>query len=150
MKRVLLLAAFFASNSLAFAQKEYKLQYTFKKGEAFEWNQTVTVKQHLAGPGFDQNNESSVIANALVSVIEVTATGAKFEIEYTKLLTKIGQANLTLDSEGDTTKNLQNKVMRALKGKKFQFNLLKNGTVESIENTDNLWSGLTPANGFKE
>jgi hypothetical protein len=37
-----------------------------------------------------------------------------------------------------------------MKGKKFNFMLTKKGAVESIDNVDNLWSGLTTANGFKE
>jgi len=151
MKRIVVAAVlcigltFFAS-----AQKEYKLQYSFKKGDAYEWSQSALVKQHIAGPGFDQNSETTVTANALMKVTELTTNGAKFEIEYTKLYTNIPQANILMDSDGDTTKNLPNKIMQAMKGKKFNFSLTKDGTVESIENIENIWAGLTAANGFKE
>jgi len=151
MKRILLLSALIVGISFfASAQKEYKLQYSFKKGDTYEWSQSASVKQHLAGPGFDQNNETTVTANALMKVVELTAKGAKFEIEYTKLYTNIPQANMLMDSDGDTTKNLPNKIMRAMKGRKFNFSLMKDGTVESVENDENLWAGLTVANGFKE
>jgi hypothetical protein len=152
MKKSLLIIVLVVSISfLASAQKEYKLQYSFKKGDTYEWSQSASVKQHIAGPGFDQNNETTVTANAVMKVTELTSKGgAKFEIEYTKLYTNIPQANMLMDSEGDTTKNLPNKVMRAMKGKKFNFSLTKDGTVESIENTENLWAGLTAANGFKD
>jgi len=151
MKKLsLLTASFLGISFFASAQKEYKLQYSFKKGDTFEWSQSASVKQHIAGPGIDQNNENTVTANALMKVIELTSKGAKFEMEYTKLYSNIPQANMQMDSEGDTTKNLPNKIMQAMKGKKFNFTLAKDGTVESIENTENLWTGLTAANGFKE
>lgn len=138
-----------STSFFAMAQKEYKLQYSFKKGDAYEWSQSASIKQHIAGPGFDQNNETTVTANILMKVTELTAKGAKFEIEYTKLYTNIPQANMLMDSDGDTTKNLPNKIMQAMKGKKFSFSMAKDGTLESIENIENLWAGLTPANGFK-
>jgi len=133
------------------AKKEYKLQYSFKKGDTYQWSQSASVKQHIAGPGFDQNIETTVTANALIKIVEVNSKGAKFEMEYTKLLYTNGPpANIQMDSEGDTTKNLPNKIMQAMKGKKFNFTLTKDGTIESIENSENLWAGLTAANGFKE
>jgi hypothetical protein len=150
MKKIVFLSALICFFFSANAQKEYKLQYSFKKGDTYEWSQSASVKQHLVGPGFDQNNESTVKANALLKIVELTAKGAKFEIEYTKLYTNVPQANMLMDSDGDTTKNLPNKIMQAMKGRKFNFSLTKEGTVESVENDENLWSGLTVANGFKE
>jgi len=151
MKKILFLSALIVGTSfLATAQKEYKLQYSFKKGDTYEWTQSKSVKQHLAGGGLDQNNESSLKANALMKVVEVTPKGAKFEMEYTKLYDNIPAANMLMDSDGDTTKNLPNKIVRAMKGRKFNFTLAKDGTVESVENDENIWAGLTLANGFKE
>src|SRR5258708_26515675 len=46
-----------------------------------------------------------------------------------------------MDSEGDTS-NVFNKIMRSMKGKKFQFTLSKYGLVESVDNIENLWSGM--------
>jgi len=151
MKKTLSLSALFVSITFfASAQKEYKLQYSFKKGDIYDWSQSASVKQHIAGPGFDQNIETTVKASALMKIIELTPKGAKFEIEYTKLSTSNSQANIQMDSEGDTTKNLPNKIMRAMKGQKFNFTLTKDGAVESVENDENLWAGLTAANGFKD
>ena len=152
MKKLFLVSVLVAGISvLALAQKEYKLQYSFKKGDTYQWSQSASVKQHIAGPGFDQNIETTVTANALIKIVEVNSKGAKFEMEYTKLLYTNGPpANIQMDSEGDTTKNLPNKIMQAMKGKKFNFTLTKDGTIESIENSENLWAGLTAANGFKE
>jgi hypothetical protein len=151
MKNFLFLSVLFVGISFfAAAQKEYKLQYSFKKGDTYEWSQSSSVKQHIAGPGFDQNNESTIKADALMKISELTAKGAKLEMEYTKVSVNIPQASLQMDSEGDTTKNLPNKIVQAMKGKKFFFTLTKDGTVESVENTENLWAGLTAANGFKE
>jgi len=151
MKKIILLSALVVGTSFfAVAQKEYKLQYSFKKGDTYEWSQSRSVKQHIAGPGFDQNSETIIKANALVKITELTHIGAKFEMEYTKVSTSNAQASIQMDSEGDTTKNLPNKIMQAMKGKKFNFTLTKDGTIESIENAENLWAGLTAANGFKE
>jgi len=153
MKKILFLSALIVGTSFfATAQKEYKLQYSFKKGDTYEWSQSASSKQHIVGPGFDQNNETVVKTNAVMKIMEVTPKGAKFEIEYTKLSTSTSnpQTNIQMDSEGDTAKNLPNKIMRAMKGKKFNFTLTKDGAVESIENVENLWSGLTAANGFNE
>ncbi|MGC4020936.1 MAG: DUF6263 family protein [Cyclobacteriaceae bacterium] len=151
MKNTLMLAALVACASFsAYAQKEYKLQYSFKKGETFEWAQSSSVKQHIAGPGFEQNNESTSKVSALMKVTEVTSTGAKFEMEYVKISTVSPQAGINMDSEGDTTKNMLNKIMQAMKGKKFNFTVSKAGIIESIENTDNLWSGVTAKNGFPD
>jgi len=44
-----------------------------------------SVKQHVAGPGFDQNNETSAAVNAVMKVTERMQPEPKFEIEYTKL-----------------------------------------------------------------
>jgi hypothetical protein len=151
MKKFLFLSILFVGISfLATAQKEYKLQYSFKKGDTYEWSQSVSVKQHLAGSGVDQNIESTAKANALMKVVELTAKGAKFEMEYTKVYTNVPLANMQMDSEGDTSKNLPNKIVQAMKGRKFNFSMMKDGTVESIEHDENLWAGLTSANGFKE
>jgi hypothetical protein len=151
MKKFLFLSVLFIGISfLASAQKEYKLQYSFKKGDNYEWSQSSLAKQHIVGPGFDQNNESTIKANALMKIVELTSKGAKLEMEYTKVYVNIPQANMQMDSEGDTAKNLPNKIAQAMKGKKFNFSLTKDGTVESIENDENLWTGLTAANGFKE
>src|SRR6185369_3172396 len=151
MKKILSLSALFVGITfLASAQKEYKLQYSFKKGDTYDWSQSASMKQHIAGNGFEQNVETVIKASALMKITELTSKGAKFEIEYTKLSANISPGNLQMDSEGDTTKNLPNKIMQVMKGKKFNFVLTKDGAIESIENDENLWSGLTTANGFKE
>lgn len=150
MKKITLLFFYVAGISLsALAQKEHHLHYTFKKGDTYEWSQSATVKQHITVAGQDQNIETTLKATALLKVIELVKDGGKFEIEYTKISSTVPAAGLNLDSEGDTTKNIGNKILQAMKGKKFTFTLSKNGTVDNVENVENIWSGLTPANGFK-
>jgi hypothetical protein len=150
MKKItILLIGLISTSAYTYAQKEYKLHYSFKKGDTYEWSQSEVIKQHILVAGNEQNTETTIKANALLKVIELVPNGARFEIEYTKVFSNVPQAGLTLDSEGDTTKNIGNKVLQAMKGKKFNFTLTKTGTIESVENIENLWSGLTPANGFK-
>ena len=144
MKKFLTVAVILATCAFSNPPKELQLHYVFKKGETFEWSQTSAVTQHIVVAGQDQNVETGVKATMLMKTIEVKAGTAKFEIEYSSIVMKMKTqlGDMSMDSEGDTTK-VFNKIMAALKGKKFNFTLTKNGVVESVDNTENLWSGLT-------
>jgi hypothetical protein len=54
---------------------------------------------------------------------------------------KLPQGEMNMDSEGDTSV-VFTKLVRAMKEKKFNFTLAKNGTVESVDGIENLWSGF--------
>lgn len=108
--------------------------------------QTATTHQHIVVAGMDQTIEMVIKGGMKIKTIELTGTSAKFEIEYTALSLKMKTAQGEMDSDGDTT-NQANKMMgkaiRLMIGKKFNFTLTKNGTVESVDNLENLWSAFT-------
>lgn len=143
MKKLLAFAVIAITCAFTNPPKELQLHYVFKKGETFEWSQTTATTQHILVAGQDQNVETGIKSTMLMKTIEVKAGTAKFEMEYTSIVMKMKtqMGEMLMDSEGDTSKVL-NKVMMALKGKKFNFTLTKNGLVESVENIENVWSGL--------
>lgn len=143
MKRLLAIVMIIVISAFTNPPKELQLRYVFKKGESFEWTQTVMQVQNIAVAGQEIKNEVGTKVNTLMKTLEVSNSSAKFEIEYTSISmkTKSMQGDLTMDSEGDTT-NALNKIVNQMKGKKFTFSLSKFGTVESVENIENVWSGL--------
>ena len=144
MKKIFAFAVILLTCAFSNPPKELQLRYQFKKGETFEWAQTSAITQHIVVAGQDQNVETGVKATMLMKTMEVKAGTAKFEIEYSSIVMKMKtqMGDMSMDSEGDTSK-VFNKIMAALKGKKFNFTLTKNGVVESVDNIENLWSGLS-------
>lgn len=143
MKKIL--AVTFIAITCAFTNppKELQLHYVFKKGESFEWTQTIMQTQHILVAGQEQNVENGIKGATLMKTIEASATKAKFEIEYTSISMKLKSpmGEIAMDSEGDTT-TLNNKILNKMKGKKFTFTLSKYGIVESVDGIESLWSGL--------
>ena len=151
MKKVILGVLAIVVCAFTFPAKEVKLQYTFTKGDTYDFSQTASITQQISTAGFEQNIETKIAALIKMKVIEVTSTGGKFEVEYDgfSLSSRTGQGTITMDSKGDTS-NVQNKLIRALIGKKFNFTMTRNGSVESVENIDNLWSGLNSKQGVDQ
>lgn len=147
MKKKLILILLLTS-SFTFVAKEVKLQYSFAKGDAYDFAQTATVTQLISTQGFEQNIETKVTGLIKMKVIEVSAKGGKFEVEYDRLSIALntGQMNIAMDSQGDSS-SMQNKLIKAIMGKKFNFTMTHQGTVESVENIENLWSGLNNLKG---
>ena len=132
--------------SFAPSPKAVKLQYTFAVGDQYEWVQTTTqtVKQSIMG--MDQLVENNIKGSMSFKVTSLTSTGAVLEVRYISLSMAMklpgGMGSQALDSDGDQEKT-ENKVMKALIDKPFSITLTKQGVVESIENEENLWSGLS-------
>lgn len=141
MKKIITFAFVAILCSFTFLPKEVQFHYVFKKGDAYEFVQTSSINQHFVVAGTDQTLTSSINSVMQMKTVEVMGTSAKFEVEYSKVSTKTEtpQGPIVMDSEGDTT-NMMNRMLNLMKGKKFQFTMTKNGTVESVENIDNLWS----------
>lgn len=143
MKRILVIALTAVICAFTNPPKELQLKYAFKKGESFEWTQTIMQTQNIAVAGQEIKNETGTKINALMKVLETSGSSAKFEIEYTSISikSKSTQGDITMDSEGDTT-SVVNKMASKMKGKKFTFTLSKFGIVEAVENVENIWSGI--------
>ncbi|MBS1488124.1 MAG: hypothetical protein JST43_11110 [Bacteroidetes bacterium] len=145
MKKSLFLVAVVALCSFTSPDKEKQFQYTFKKGDVYEITQMSMVTQHIVVAGMDQNIETNIQGGMRMKTIELIGNSGKFEIEFTSLSLKMKSPGMDMNSDGDTT-NQANKMMgkaiRLMVGKKFNFTLTKNGVVESVENTENLWSGM--------
>lgn len=139
---VMALVALFAFT----APKEHTFHYKFVKGETYELKQNSKMTQHIMVAGQDQNIESTIKGNMVFKIISLNGTSAVFEAEYSSMALMMKMPQMTIDSEGDTSKpmnKLMGKMINLIAGKKFNFTLSKSGNVESIENTDNLWSGFS-------
>jgi hypothetical protein len=144
MKLLRLTALIFIITAFTFPAKEVKLEYAFKIGDQYTWSQTShqIVKQTIPGMG-DISVTVDVSGTMNLKVAELTANGAKIEIQYQnlKMTTKspMGMGDIAMDSEGDET-SAQNKTIKAMMNKPFYFKLTKQGVIESVEGTENLYS----------
>lgn len=120
-----------------------KLEYVFKLGDEYIMKQITkqTIKQSIMGT--EQNSENSYSGEMSFKVVEITNTGAKLETQFLSLKnrSKTTMGDVTMDSEGSED-NLQNKIIKSIVGKPFYIKLNKTGLVESVEDVENLWSGL--------
>jgi hypothetical protein len=144
MKKLQLLILFFVATAFTYPAKDIKLEYAFKVGDQYTMTQVMhqNIKQSIPGMG-DMNIEVDLDGTMNLKIAELTATGARFEVQFQKFksLTKVpmGMGDVGMDSES-TEDNAQNKAAKAMMNKTFYMNLSKIGVVESIEGTDNLYA----------
>ncbi len=120
-----------------------KIEYTFKVGDQYTWEQSTkqTIKQSVMG--MEQVVDNQYVGAFQLRVTELTKTGAKIEASYTKLknATKSPMGETVMDSDG-SQETTENKVFKALTNKPFFIFMDKRGQIEKLEGVDNLWSGL--------
>lgn len=120
-----------------------KMQYTFKVGDQYTWQQDTkqTIKQSVMG--MEQVVDNLYSGSFQLKVTELTASGAKIEAQYTRIknATKSPMGETVMDSEG-SQETTENKVFKALTNKAFFIFMDKRGQIEKMEGVDNLWSGL--------
>lgn len=127
--------------------KEVKLEYIFKVGDVHEWIQTTkqTITQSVPGAG-EMSVNISLDGAMQLKVVELTSTGAKVETTYSKIkmLMKMPapMGDVTMDSEG-ADDNMQNKLMKTMIKKPFFIFMNKQGIIEKVEGTENLYSGIS-------
>lgn len=129
--------------AFTFNTPDVKLQYTFKKGDSYEFAQVSnqTIKQTIPGAG-EMTTEVVTSGSLTLKVVEVTATGAKIEAQYTKLkIDTKGPMTMAMDSESSSDE-MPNKVIRSMMNKPFFFTMTNHGIVEKTENAENIYSGL--------
>lgn len=122
-------------------EKEIKLQYTFKAGDAFEWTQKTSQKVSQNIMGMAQEIETEMGGTLKLNVKQVTTTGAVVEMEYAKLSSKTTSpmGNMTMDSES-TTDDVYSKVFKSMMGKKFLVSIATNGNIEKVEGYESIYS----------
>jgi hypothetical protein len=127
--------------------KEVKLEYIYKVGDVHEWIQTTkqTITQSVPGAG-EMSVNISLDGAMQLKVVELTGTGAKVETTYSKIkmLMKMPapMGDVTMDSEG-ADDNMQNKLMKTMIKKPFYIFMNKQGIIEKVEGTENLYSGIS-------
>jgi len=132
-------------SSFAFSPKPKTLEYTFKIGDRYTWNQVThqSIAQHVMG--MDQLIENDINSTINMNVMTITANGATIEARYTKFVMNLklpaGMGAQILDSEGDTSK-MENKIMRSMVDKPFTITITKHGNIESIDGEENLIVGF--------
>lgn len=146
MKSLRFIALFLIATAFTFEPaKPLKLQYTFAVGDNYQLTQSSkqNIKQNIPGMG---EMVIDVVLDGVMNlkVAELTPTGAKLETTYTsiKMNTKSPMGDVVMDSEGPAD-NMQNKMIKALTGRAIFVFLDKQGKVEKVENTENLYSGLS-------
>ena len=145
MKALRLVVLVFIACAFTNPAKEVKLEYIFKVGDVHEWIQTTkqTITQSVPGAG-EMSVNVSLDGAMQLKVVALTATGAKVETTYSKIkmLMKMPMGDVTMDSEGgDDT--IQNKLMKTMTKKPFYIFMNKQGIIEKVEGTENLYSGVS-------
>lgn len=121
-----------------------KLEYSFKVGDEYSMTQITkqTMKQTIMGT--EQKGENMYTGSMTFKVTALTATGARLETQFITLKnsSKTMMGDASMDSEGPQ-EDVQNKVIRSMMKKSFFVTMNKTGTVEKVEGTENLWSGMS-------
>lgn len=129
--------------AFTFPASEIKLEYVFKVGDQYSWTQRSrqSIKQSVMG--MEQNTETSYDGDMTLKVLELTPTGAKFEVVFLRLKsgTKAPGVDMVIDSDAKD-ESQQTKIFKALMNKPFVMYMNKRGEIEKMENVDNLWSGF--------
>ena len=147
MKAIRFILLLLVASSFTFPAKEVKLEYAFKVGDQYDWIQSSTqkVKQEIPGMG-EMTVDVQLTGEMKLNVKELTPTGARFEAQYTKLKmntkNSMGMGDTSMDSEA-TDDGMQTKLVKAMMGKTFSFKMSKQGVIEAVEGTDNLYSGFS-------
>lgn len=128
-----------------FTGKNTNLEYTFKVGDQYVWLQSTkqTVKQTLPGIG-DVTIDVKVDGAFKLTVLELTSTGARLDVQYLKIKVESGSPmlNVNLDSDGEDD-NLQNRIVKSMIGKPFYFHLTTRGVIENVKGSESLLSDVS-------
>ncbi len=128
-----------------FAGKNTNLEYTFRVGDQYDWVQTTkqTVKQTLPAIG-DVTIDVKVDGAFKLKVLELTTTGARMEIQYSKIKVESSSPmlNVNLDSNGEDD-NLQSRIVKSMIGKPFYFHLTRRGVIENVIGLESLLSDVS-------
>jgi len=145
MKKIILLFSAVLFSSATFVQSQ-PLAYNLKEGETYRQNMSVTstVKQSMMGQTMEINVQSET--HIAFKVAEITATGYKFEVVFTKIafntsIPGMGTMSYGSEEETATSPGFENvsKLLRAMKGVPFFAEMTKRGEITGV-------TGLTAMN----
>ena len=143
MKKLLFILLLIPGLLMAQSKKAVMLEYSFKTGDVIEMEQQTVqlISQNLMGMSQDTKNEISGIMR--FEVKEVNGKDARMEAQYQSIKSNVSSAMgaVSMDSDGDEA-TTENRIMKSLVGRPFQFTLTSSGQVKDIENSENLITGL--------
>lgn len=143
MKTISLISFVFLAFGFSLYPSAVKLEYVYKVGDEYVMSQTTkqVLKQTIMGT--EQKGENEYSGDMKLRVMELTADGAKIEMQFLKLRSKsvtvLGE--VVLNSEGDS-EQVQNKMVKAMMNKPFTITANKSGEITKVEGADNLWSDM--------
>jgi len=123
--------------------KDISLTYSLKVGDEFTLNQKTDQKVVQTIMGMNQTGNTTYEGTMDMRVASTESSRIRLESKMTHLKTHIKNfLNETmLDSDGDMSVS-SNKIVRAMMNRSFFITLSKSGSIEKVENVDNLWAGL--------
>ena len=123
--------------------KDISLGYSLKVGDEFTLNQKTDQKVVQTIMGMNQTGNTTYEGTMEMRVTSTESGRIRLEAKMTHLKTHIRNfLNETmLDSDGDTGVP-SNKIVRAMMNRAFFLTLSKSGSIEKVENVENLWAGL--------
>ncbi|SKC74812.1 DUF6263 family protein [Ohtaekwangia koreensis] len=147
MKALRFVVLFFVVCAFTNPAKLVKLEYIFKVGDVHEWVQVSkqTITQDIPGAG-EMTIKVAIDGGMQLKVVELTGKGAKVQTTYSKIKMIMNMpppmGDVTMDSEG-ADDNMQNKMMKSMTQKPFFIYMNKEGIIEKVEGTENLYSGIS-------
>ncbi|MEJ1236876.1 DUF6263 family protein [Chryseolinea sp. T2] len=123
--------------------KAITLTYNMKVGDRFELKQKTDQKIIQRIMGMDQTGNNTYDGTIEMRVVSVANNQIRMEAKMTHLKSHMKNfLNETkVDSDGDVSEP-SNKIIRAMMNRAFFVTISKTGTVEKVENVENLWAGI--------
>lgn len=121
-----------------------KLEYAFRVGDQFVIKQATKQTMMQSVMGMAQPGVNTYTGVMSLKVVSLTNMGAKLEAKFLALKNRSQTilGDITMDSDGPNTSN-GNRAFKAITQKTFVVLINTNGKVCDIENSENLWTGIS-------
>ena len=125
-------------------KSDYGLKLTVGETYSQTYIAQSTVEQQIMG--MEQKIDISINSKVDFTVTQKMADRYRMDVAYgaIEMVMKLpqGETKVSTTEESD---NPMSTMMKSMVGKKFQIEMLKNGTVEKVENLENIFSGMFEA-----
>lgn len=125
------------------AAKDISLAYNLKVGDRFELRQKTDQKIVQTIMGMNQTGNNTYDGKIGMRVVSID--GSRIRIEAKMVHLKSHMKNFlnetNVDTEGDMS-DASNKIVGAMMNRPFFVTISKSGTVEKVEEVENLWAGV--------